>query len=302
VEVSAAGGHHLFLLGPPGCGKTMLAERLPALHPPLDPDAALEVTAIHSVAGVLPRDEPLVVRAPFQAPHHTATVGALVGGGSTALRPGAASLAHRGTLFLDEAPEFSPHALDALRQPLESGAVELARARASARFPARFTLVLAANPCPCGRPSTALSPCECPSTARRRYLARLSGPLLDRVDIRLVLGPVLRADLLSGEAGVEDSATVRARVAAARERQAHRYRGTPWRLNGEVPGAVLRKRWPLDRLLMRSAYAGVANGTLTARGLDRVLRLAWTLADLRGLTGPGAAELSTAQWLRDMRP
>ncbi|WP_235486866.1 YifB family Mg chelatase-like AAA ATPase, partial [Frankia sp. AvcI1] len=188
VEVAAAGGHHLFMQGPPGSGKTMLADRLPGLLPMLDTDASLEVTAVHSVAGLLPSNAPLVTRPPYRSPHHSATPAALIGSGSAVIRPGLASQAHRGILFLDEAPEFNRQSLDALRQPLESGTIEVARARATARFPARFQLVLAANPCPCAK---ARGPrgtgCECPSLVRRRYLARLSGPLLDRIDIQVAL-------------------------------------------------------------------------------------------------------------------
>src|SRR5690349_4016669 len=179
LEVAAAGGHHLALMGPPGAGKTMLAERLPSILPELDDASALEVTALQSIAGVLPPDGALVRRPPFQAPHHSASLAALVGGGSGLARPGALSLAHRGVLFLDEAPEFANATLQALRQPLESGSVRLARARGNTEYPARVQVVLAANPCPCANPAGDQF-CVCPATARRRYLAKLSGPLLDR--------------------------------------------------------------------------------------------------------------------------
>src|SRR5437868_1671595 len=179
LEVCAAGGHNLWMIGPPGTGKTLLAERLPTLLPDLELDQALEVTAIHSVAGMLPSDSPMLNRPPFISPHHTATVAAIVGGGSSVVRPGAVSLAHRGTLFLDEAPEFPRHVLDSLRQPLESGRVTISRAVGAVTFPARFTLILAANPCPCARPAGSADTCACSPSIRRRYLARLSGPLLD---------------------------------------------------------------------------------------------------------------------------
>jgi magnesium chelatase family protein len=187
AEVSAAGGHHLSLLGPPGAGKTMLAERIPTILPRLDREAALEVTAIHSVAGALPQQVSLVSAPPFLAPHHTATKAAIVGGGSGIIRPGSASLAHRGVLFLDEAPEFARDVLDALRQPLEAGEITVARSGVTTRFPARFTLVLAANPCPCARAAGRTEGCSCSPATRRRYLGRISGPLLDRVDVKIEL-------------------------------------------------------------------------------------------------------------------
>jgi magnesium chelatase family protein len=274
AEICAAGGHHLLLLGPPGVGKTMLAERLPTVLPRLEPEAALEVTAIHSIAGTLPPGSPLLTEPPFCAPHHTATRAAIVGGGSGMLRPGAASLAHHGCLFLDEAPEFSRDVLDALRQPLESGEVVLARSGLTARFPARFTLVLAANPCPCASAATVRAACTCSPLARRRYLARLSGPLLDRVDVKAEFLPVSKAELLSDRRFTEPSSVVAERVALARERMASRLRGTPWRLA------------PLERAMDL--------GEISARGVDRVIRLSWTVADLAGVSCPTVAETSYA--------
>ncbi|WP_250279938.1 YifB family Mg chelatase-like AAA ATPase [Frankia sp. Cppng1_Ct_nod] len=299
VEVAAAGGHHLFMQGPPGSGKTMLAERLPGLLPALDTEAALEVTAVHSVAGLLPEDCPLVIRPPYRNPHHSATPAALVGAGSTVLRPGLASQAHRGVLFLDEAPEFARPSLDALRQPLESGVIELARARVSARFPARFLLVLAANPCPCARANnSAARSCDCPSLVRRRYLSRLSGPLLDRVDLQVELAAPSRAELRADYSYADTSAVAAERVRVAREAASRRLAGTPWRTNAEVPGSALRRMWPLPAGTTRPADRAFESGQLTARGLDRVLRVAWTLADLGDLPGPGPMQIGMALDLR----
>jgi magnesium chelatase family protein len=272
----------------------LLAERLPTIMPVLEPSAALEVSAIHSVAGTIRPDRPLVAEPPFCAPHHTATKAAIVGGGSGIIRPGAASLAHHGCLFLDEAPEFGRDVLDALRQPLESGEVVIARSGLTARFPARFTLVLAANPCPCARTTATGSGCTCTPLVRRRYLARLSGPLLDRVDVKVELLPVGRAELLSDRQLAEPSAVVAARVAEARLRAGRRLAGTRWRLNAEIPGSELRRCY-------RPAPGGLAPleramdlGQVSARGADRIIRMSWTLADLAGAGRPGADQIGTA--------
>jgi magnesium chelatase family protein len=294
AEICAAGGHHLCLLGPPGAGKTMLAERIPTLLPRLDPAAALEVTAIHSVAGVLPDRSPLLTAPPFCAPHHTATKAAIVGGGTGVIHPGAASLAHRGCLFLDEAPEFGRDVLDALRQPLESGEVVVARLGVTARFPARFTLVLAANPCPCARGPGRQAGCSCTPAVRHRYLARLSGPLLDRVDVKVEFLPVSRAELLSDATFAESSATVAARVEAARCRAATRLRDTPWRLNAEVPGSELRRSYAPAPGALAPLERAMDLGQISARGVHRVIRVAWTLADLAGVPRPSADQTSAA--------
>jgi magnesium chelatase family protein len=293
VEICAAGGHHLCLLGPPGAGKTMLAERLPTVLPRLDIAESLEVTSVHSVAGLLAPGCPLISEPPFCDPHHTASKAAIIGGGSGTIRPGAASLAHRGVLFLDEAPEFGRDVLDALRQPLEAGEVVVARSGMTARFPAAFTLVLAANPCPCARAGPGQA-CTCTPAARRRYLGRLSGPLLDRVDVKVELLPVGKAELLSDRPFAEDSATVARRVAEARERARIRFAGTPWLVNAQVPGRELRRRFAAAPGALNRLERAMEIGQLSARGFDRILRVAWTLADLAGKPRPGAAETGYA--------
>jgi magnesium chelatase family protein len=294
AEVCAAGGHHLSLLGPPGAGKTMLAERIPTILPRLDRTAALEVTAIHSVAGALPPQVPLLTDPPFLAPHHTATKAAIVGGGSGLIHPGSASLAHRGVLFLDEAPEFDRGVLDALRQPLEAGEIVVARSGVTARFPAKFTLVLAANPCPCAKAAGSARACSCSPAARRRYLGRLSGPLLDRVDLKIELEPVSRKELLNDRNLAESSHTVVLRVIQARERAAHRLRDTPWRLNAEIPGSELRRAWPPAPGSLAVVERCLERGQISARGVVKVIRVAWTIADLAGKPRPAADECNTA--------
>ena len=286
AEVCAAGGHHLSLLGPPGAGKTMLAERIPTILPRLDTAAALEVTAIHSVAGTLPPQISLLTDPPFMAPHHTATKAAIVGGGSGVILPGSASLAHRGVLFLDEAPEFAKDVLDALRQPLEAGEIVVARLGVIARFPAKFTLVIAANPCPCAKMAGPKHGCSCSPATRLRYLGRISGPLLDRIDVKIELEAVGRRELLSDRTFAESSQIVASRVVQARDRAAHRLRGTPWRLNAEVPGSELRRTWPPVPGSLASVERSLERGQISARGVVKVVRVAWTIADLAGRPRP----------------
>jgi magnesium chelatase family protein len=297
LEVAAAGAHHLMLTGPPGVGKTMLAQRLPGLLPPLSEQEALEVTAIHSLAGLLPDDNPLITVPPFVAPHHSTSVSAMVGGGSGMARPGAVSRAHRGVLFLDECAEIGAKVLESLRTPLEEGEVRIARRDGVARYPARFQLVLAANPCPCA-PARDID-CVCPPTARRRYLGKLSGPLMDRVDLRVVLAPIATGSY-SGDVA-ESSAVVRERVAAARAAAAERWRGHGWRTNAEVPGHVLRQRYRLPRNALHAVEDALRRGSLTARGADRAIRVAWSLADLRGAVLPEAGDVAAALNFKERR-
>ncbi len=276
LELAAAGGHHLFLLGPPGSGKTMLAERLVSILPRLTRDQSIDVLAVRSLLGVTAAELEVEGVAPFVAPHHSATQAAIIGGGSGAVRPGAISQAHHGVLFLDEAPEFRTGALQALRQPLESGAVVVARARTTVRFPARFQLVMAANPCPCGLGFGKGIGCSCTPLAKRSYLGRLSGPLLDRVDLQVQVPAVTRS-ALAGEAG-ESSAVVAARVAEARRVQGDRWGAAPWALNSQVPGGHLRRgRWRLPSRVTRDIDGSLDRGQLTLRGYDRVLRLGRTI-------------------------
>lgn len=298
VEVAAAGGHALLIQGAPGTGKTMLAHRLPGLLPDLDEQEALEATAIHSVMVGLTARDPSSRRPPFVAPHHTATSASLIGGGTGTARPGSVTLAHRGVLFLDECAEFKGRVLDGLRTPLEEGRVRVARRDGVSVFPARFQLVLAANDCPCG--SSHPTNCTCSPDARRRYGRSLTGPLRDRVDISARTLPVGSGLFLVGEE--EDSAAVRARVAEARAAAATRWSGCPGaggaRTNAEVPGRVLRSERRLESRTLRPLNRALAHGVLSPRGVDRCLRLAWTVADLAGASLPVEEHVAEAMALR----
>lgn len=279
MEVAAAGRHHVYLHGAPGVGKTMLASRLPSILPELSADEAIEVSAIQSLAGLDIGSE-LVTTPPFSDPHHTASVTSMVGGGRE-IRPGSISLAHRGVLFLDEAPEFGSRLLDSLRTPLENGTVTIARANQQVRYPARFQLVLAANPCKCGHHGVAGKECVCNTVQIRTYQEKLSGPILDRMDIQHHMLPLTRTYLGDTTDSPEPSSKVLQRVLEARSRQEHRLRGTPWRTNGDVPGPYMRRHLPLPGDIGPLEMA-LGRGTLSQRGVDKVLRLAWSVTDLMG--------------------
>ncbi|RJO74878.1 ATP-binding protein [Nocardia panacis] len=293
LEIAAAGGHHLLLTGPPGIGKTMLAQRLPGLLPPLTESESLEVTAIHSMAGVLSGDQPLITAPPFVAPHHSTSAAAMIGGGSGSARPGAVSRAHRGVLFLDECAEISTHILEALRTPLEEGEVRIARRDGVARYPARFQLVMAANPCPCA-PARDVD-CICAPLARRRYLGKLSGPLMDRIDIWVRMHG--QSSAISAESA-ESSAVVRARVAVARAAAVARWHEYGWTTNAEVPGHILRQRFRLPHATIAPIETALRLGRMSARGADRAIRVAWTIADLRGADLPTCQDVLSAMNFR----
>ena len=295
LEIAAAGAHSLLLIGPPGTGKTLLARALPGLLPPLDPDEAVIASAVHSVAGLVDPARPLLAARPFRAPHHTASHLALVGGGSPP-RPGEVSLAHAGALFLDELPEFSRHVLDTLREPLEEGAITLSRAAAAATYPARVTLVAAMNPCPCGHAGDAAAPCTCLPDAVERYHARLSGPLMDRIDLRVHV-PRLAFEELRDE-GREPTRIVRERVLAARERMSLRLAGTGRRTNAELTVAEVRSFCRLDAEADGLVREAMRTRRLSARGVHRAMRVARTVADLSARETIAGGDLALALLLR----
>lgn len=293
LEVALAGGHNLLMTGPPGAGKTLIARTIPGLLPPLDDGEALEVAVIESVAGLLARTG-RASRRPFRAPHHTSSYAALVGGGP-ALLPGEATLAHRGVLFLDELAEYDRNVLDALREPLEEGVITIARAHGRVRYPARFQLVAAMNPCRCGHFGSADQRCSCPPGDAERYVSRVSGPFLDRIDLRIEMSRVPPSELLAHGTG-EPTAVVRARIVAARRRQQLRNNGRP---NAALSGAAIQRACRLDGAASGLMTELAIGGQMSARGVHRVMRVARTIADLADREAVGRDELLAAAALRD---
>lgn len=298
LEIAAAGGHNVIMIGAPGSGKTMLARRLPSILPPMTLDEALEATKIHSVAGKLGTSVGLLTKRPFRAPHHLTSQVALIGGGQSP-QPGEVSLAHNGILFLDELPEFGRNVLEVLRQPLEDKTITVSRARYSVEYPANFSLVASMNPCPCGYYNHPTKECTCPPSAVHRYLSRISGPLLDRIDIHIEVTPVPLAEMMS-ERQEESSEVVRQRVMRARQIQSERFRGVGIHTNSMMNSKMLREYCPLDersRLLLERAMAQL---NLSARAHDRIIKVARTIADLAGEENIGVRHISEAITYRSL--
>ena len=293
LEIAAAGGHNVLMIGAPGSGKTMLARRMPTILPPLSVEEALETTKIHSVAGKLGAERGLLSQRPFRAPHHMTSQVALIGGGQSP-QPGEVSLAHNGVLFLDELPEFGRSVLEVLRQPLEDKKIVVSRARYSVEYPANFTLVAAMNPCPCGYYNHPTKECTCPPGAVHRYMGRISGPLLDRIDLQVEVTPVAIGEI-SQVRPSEPSAAIRERVIRAREVQAERFRGVPGvHTNAMMNARMLREFCPLDQAAWELLERAMVRLDLSARAYDRIVKVARTIADLEGTADIGAAHLAEA--------
>jgi magnesium chelatase family protein len=297
AEIAAIGGHHILLIGPPGAGKTMIAERIPTIMPALSIEQAIEVTAVHSIAGTFLQRSPVSLLAPIISPHHTTTRVAMVGGGSHVIKPGACSLAHNGVLFIDEAPECASGVLDSLRQPLESGSITIARSIGNLTFPAQFLLVLAANPCPCGKFTGRGRNCTCTAQQVRRYLGKLSGPMMDRIDLRVQVEPVGRIDMAKNELG-ESSQVIRARVIRARQIAGERFAGMGWSLNSQIPARALRSIFQPEKAAMNFLHDELDRETITARGLHKIIRTAWSFADLHENKVPTMDDVLAAHTMR----
>ncbi len=297
LEIAAIGGHHILFIGPPGTGKTMLAERIPTILPLLSNEDALEVAALQSINGTLESSE-ISLLAPFVSPHHSTTAVGMVGGGAHLVRPGSCSLAHNGILFIDEAPECGKGVLDSLRQPLESGCITITRASGSITYPSKFILVLAANPCPCGKFSGRGRSCSCSSLSIRRYLQKISGPLLDRIDLRIFVERPTRTEISEFDSG-ESSAVVRERVIAARALAAERFAGESWRLNSEIPASALRKKYRASKAAMAFLHSELDAERLSVRGFHKVLRTSWSVADSHGRTIPSLEDAQQALLFRE---
>ena len=298
LEIAAAGGHNVIMIGPPGSGKTMLARRMPSILPPMSLDEALETTKIHSVAGKLGTAVGLMSQRPFRAPHHMASPMAVIGGGNSP-QPGEVSLAHNGVLFLDEMPEFGHSVLEVLRQPLEDKHITISRVRYTVDYPSNFTLVASMNPCPCGYYTHPTKECSCSAAAVHRYVGRISGPLMDRIDLHVEIVPVSREELSSKEEG-ERSAVVRERVMRARAIQAERFRGTGIYTNTMMSSSMLRRFCPLSEPVRRLLDAAMERLQLSARAYDRIIKVARTIADLAGATDIEPSHISEAITYRSL--